>query len=54
MLLWSLCGDEDDDDTDHDDNNNSHDNKFDLLNPENPQRVFLTTFAVNFKFLTLS
>lgn len=44
MLLWSLYGDEDDDD-DHDDNN-SHYNKFHVLNSENPQRVFLITFAV--------
>lgn len=50
MLLWSLCGDEDDDDGDHDDNINSHDNKFDVLNPENPQRIFPTTFAVILSF----
>lgn len=48
-LLWSLYGDEDDDD-DYDVNNNSCDNKFHLLHPENPQRVFLTTLAVILSF----
>lgn len=49
MLLRSLYDDEDDDD-DHDDNNNSHDSKFHVLNPKNPQRVFLTTSAVILSF----